>query len=489
MIESEERYRSVFEGANDGIIAYDLKAEKFSFVNKRMSILTGYTEEEILQLHVRDLHPPKDLPFVLEQFNEAASGMIKELRTIPVLRKDGSVIYCDISSSFMNMAETPLLIGFFKDVTDREVAESARRESERRFRDTFENAAVGIALGDEDARWIQVNRKFSDILGYSIDELTGMTFRDITHPDDLKAGESWRHQLLRGDVDHFAEVKRYIHKDGHIVWCMLTLSIQRDDYGNFENFIAIIEDISQKKKTEEALQETLKEVERSNKELQQFAYIVSHDLKEPLRMIISYAQIIGKRYKDKLDKNADEFIEYMIEGTTRMDALLDDLLAYSRVGKNAASFQDVDLTLALKKAISNLKRIIGKSSVEITSEDLPTVTADEVQMIQLFQNLITNAIKFHGNEAPRINISADRANNEWTVRLSDNGIGIDHEHLERIFLMFKRLHPRGKYPGTGVGLSICKKIVERHGGSIWAESSGPGTGTRFCFTIKDQAMG
>lgn len=374
-----------------------------------------------------------------------------------------------------------------RDVTEREVAESALRESERRFRNTFENAAVGMSHVGLDGRFLRVNQKFCNMVGYSREELSGKTFHEITWPEDLEADLQRVDRLIKGEIESVTIEKRYIHKDGRIVWVNLTGSLQCDEELKPQHFVSIVEDISLRKKAEETLNESLKDLERSNRELEQFAYIVSHDLKEPLRMITSYVQILNKRYRGKFDTKADEFMDFIVEGTTRMDDLLDDLLEYSRVGKKGDPFQPVDLNKVVKFTSDNLKRIISKSGAEIRYSKLPTVTADEVQMIQVFQNLVGNAIKFRGSDPPRISISAEPADHEWTICVHDNGIGIDPKHLERIFLMFRRLHGREKYAGTGVGLSICKKIVERHGGRIWAESE-PGKGSKFCFTIKKQGQ-
>ncbi|MEW6584640.1 MAG: ATP-binding protein [Nitrospirota bacterium] len=240
-------------------------------------------------------------------------------------------------------------------------------------------------------------------------------------------------------------------------------------------------EIAGRRKAEKEIMKYAEELKRSNHELQQFAYVASHDLQEPLRMISSYLQLIERRYKSKLDPDADEFIQYAVDGAKRLQNMINGLLEYSRVETSSESLEPVDCEKVLGDTLSNLKVAIEESGTVITHGPLPTVTADRSQILQLFQNLIGNAIKFRGREAPRIHISAGRKGNVWTFSVKDNGIGIEEQYKERIFDIFQRLHSRG-YSGTGIGLSICKRIVERHGGEIWLESQ-IGKGSTFYFTI------
>lgn len=230
------------------------------------------------------------------------------------------------------------------------------------------------------------------------------------------------------------------------------------------------------------LAERAKELERSNRELQQFAYVASHDLQEPLRTISSFTQLLAKRYRERLDDKAREFIDFAVDGCKRMQAQINDLLAFSRVGTQGKPLLTVDSDAALDRVLRSMKVGIEEAKAMITRDPLPSVLADETQLCQLFQNLIANAIKFRGSESPRIHVSAQKDPGGWTFSVRDNGIGIASEHSERIFVIFQRLHTKAEYPGTGIGLAICKKIAERHGGRIWFEPS-PGGGTTFCFTI------
>ncbi len=224
------------------------------------------------------------------------------------------------------------------------------------------------------------------------------------------------------------------------------------------------------------------ELQRSNQELQQFAHVVSHDLQEPLRMVSTYVQLLAERYRGQLDTNADEFIDYAVEGVARMHQLILDLLEYSRVQTRAKAFTAASCEEILARVLSNLRTMITDKAAMVTYDRLPTVTGDASQLNQIFQNLLSNALKFHGQEPPQIHIAAERKNDEWVFSVRDNGIGVDSKHAERIFVIFQRLHTHREYPGTGIGLAICKRIIEYHGGRIWVESE-VGKGSTFYFTL------
>ncbi len=249
-----------------------------------------------------------------------------------------------------------------------------------------------------------------------------------------------------------------------------------------ERTAALRDEIAERERAEEELKQTLVDLERSNKELEQFAYLSSHDLQEPLRMVASYVQLLARRYQGKLDSDADEFIAYAVEGATRMQWLINDLLNYSRVGTRGKAFELSDCAAVLERALANLETAIEESGAVVTLDPLPTVMGDDVQLAQLFQNLIDNAIKFRSDKPPEVHIGVERADSGWLFSVRDNGIGIDPQYAERIFVIFQRLYSRREYPGTGAGLAICKKIVERHGGRIWVESE-RGKGSTFYFTL------
>ena len=224
------------------------------------------------------------------------------------------------------------------------------------------------------------------------------------------------------------------------------------------------------------------ELKRSNEDLEQFAYVASHDLQEPLRMVASFTQLLARRYEDKLDKDAKEFIHFAVDGATRMQTLINDLLAYSRVGTRGKPFEPIDLNHLLSRVLVNLKVAIDESHAVVTHDPLPIVTGDATQLTQLLQNLIGNAIKFRADKSPQIHFGVSRRGGDWHFSIRDNGIGIEQKYFDRIFVIFQRLHSRQDYPGTGIGLALCKKIVERHGGRIWVEST-EGKGTTFYFQL------
>jgi signal transduction histidine kinase len=253
------------------------------------------------------------------------------------------------------------------------------------------------------------------------------------------------------------------------------------------------QEIAVRKQAERALEDYATELERSNQELQQFAYIASHDLQEPLRMVTSYLQLLEKRYKGHLDADANDFIHYAVDGAQRMRELIQGLLAYSRVGSHGGPLEVVDSQEIFYQVLDNLQVVIAENGAGVTHGSLPTVMADPTQLTQLFQNLIGNAIKFRNNERPEIHVEADRQEGgvngdtcHWLFSVRDNGIGIEPQYAERIFVIFQRLHTRDEYPGTGIGLAVCKRIMERHGGRIWVESK-PGHGSTFFFTLPDRS--
>lgn len=351
------------------------------------------------------------------------------------------------------------------------------------FRRLFDVAPDPILIVDKDGTIVLVNRETEQQFGYRAEELIGQRL-EILLPERYRID----HVGLR--VAYVTDPKLRpmgsgrelfaLRKDGIEFPVEISLSPMTTEDGTL--VISIIRNISERKKSERELKRINEELARSNSELEEFAYIASHDLQEPLRSIAGSCQLLRRRYGDILDPSAHEFIDFAIAGTQRMEALINDLLMYSRVSTKARQLLPADLNKVLSGVLANLRLAISEAKATVTFDTLPTLPVDAWQISQLFQNLIANALKFHGAEAPRVHLGVECRDKVWYFFVKDNGIGIDPKYFERIFIVFKRLHNKDEFPGTGIGLASCKKIVERHGGKIWLESA-IGQGTTFFFTL------
>ena len=327
-----------------------------------------------------------------------------------------------------------------------------------------------------------LTRLLKDVTGCSRKDLIGSDFSDyFTEPEEARAG--YQKVFTEGLVKDYPLAIR--HKSGRITDVLYNASIYRNAQGEIEGVFAAARDITERKAMENEIKQTMAKLQQSNAELEQFAYVASHDLQEPLRMVASYVQLIERRYKGKLDPDADEFIAYAVDGANRMRGLIDDLLTYSRVARLGKPFEPTNLESTLDIAVKNLQASITENCAVVTHDKLPVVMADGGQLVQLLQNLIGNAIKFHGKEPPRVHVSAQVKENEYLFSVRDNGIGIAPEYYDRLFKIFQRLHTREEYTGSGIGLAVCKRIVERHGGRIWIESQVE-KGSTIYFTLNKQ---
>jgi PAS domain S-box-containing protein len=356
--------------------------------------------------------------------------------------------------------------------------------SEARYRGLLEAAPDAMIVVNQGGEIVLLNLQAEKQFGYSRDELVGQKVTNIIPvgfaerliADDLRSAEEALAQQIGTGIELSA-----LRKDGSEFPIELMLSPLKSADGILVT--AAIRDISVRRLAEEHLRKKVEELNRSNEELGQFAYIASHDLQEPLRMVASYTQLLSRRYKGQLDADADEFIAFAVDGASRMQRLIEDLLAYSRVATAGNELQDTSSEYALEQAVMNLHTGIKESGAIVTHDPLPRVQADEMQLVQLLQNLIGNAIKYQNLGTPRVHISATKNGAiGWHFAVKDNGLGIDPQYFERIFGMFQRLHRRDEFSGTGVGLAICKKIVERHGGTLRVESR-PGYGSTFSFDL------
>lgn len=431
---------------------------------------------------------------------------VRSFSVIPVFH--GSKLLCcmvvfshsleALPDDVQEMIET--LIVLVSQAVDCACLNTALQESEGRFRAVFESSTDAVLILGRDHRCLYINPAGVNTLGYGEESLIGADLRvDLMEkPAYLQKWIDWADEVFNSQRPLYVEDERDV--GGVDLFSELRFFPIRDQ--NKEVFAAgiIYRDVTERKIAERELKRyqthleeivdehttrlhtTLEDLERSNAELEQFAYIASHDLKEPLRMVTSYIQLLAKRYRGKLDPDADEFIDYALDGAKRMQELIDDLLAYSRVGTRGGTFERVDMEKILSRAKANLEKQITDTKAIINSDPLPTVFGDMSQLVQLLQNLLGNAMKFRGEQRPVIRISAHPRKEFWEISVSDNGIGFEQKNSERIFTLFQRLHAKGKYGGTGIGLAVCARIVLRHGGEIRAESR-PGEGSTFFFTL------
>jgi PAS domain S-box-containing protein len=483
--ESEERYRTILEDTQEGYFELDL-AGNLTFVNDEACKRLGYPREELIGVNYRQYYAdPEAAKQISQAFNklyrtgEPIRGLDRE-----VIRKNGTKFVHELSVSLIRDSEgKPIgFRGTTRDVTQRKRMEEALRESEERYRTILENIEDGYYELDLAGNFTFFNDSICRIFGYPKEELMGMNDRQYTYEKNAKkVFRAYNKVYKTGEPGRVCGYE-IIRKDGTKRHVEVSISLLRDSSGKPTGFRGISRDVTDRKQAEEALKEKTEELARSNRDLEQFAYVASHDLQEPLRMVTSYVQLLARRYKGKLDSDADEFIGFAEGGAIRMWNLINALLAYSRVGMRGTQLEPTDCETAISQSLNNLKVAIEENGAVVTHDSLPMVMADNSQLVQLFQNLIGNAIKFRGKEPPRVHVSAGRNGNGWVFSVRDNGIGIAPEYAERIFIIFQRLHGLEEYPGTGIGLAICQKIVEQHGGRIWVESE-VGKGATFYFNL------
>ena len=490
--QSEERFRNVLENSLDMIYSLNFQTGEYEYVSPASKKLLGYSPEEltgpVLDKARTTIHPD-DLRKLDENMLEllSSNGDVSSGIEYRVKHKElGYRWVSDSRSIIYDDGNIPVsLVGVLRDVTERREMEEALRQSEQHYSTLVESMTDAVfKFKGKGITWC--NDRVEKIYGYTRDELIGKEANFLLPADEALQGFVGNVSTALKEFGHFYNTARVRRKNGSLVDVEYVVS---EIQGSKPvELVAVARDITERRKAEEKLQQMMAELARSNTELEQFAYVASHDLQEPLRMVASYTQLLGRRYKDKLGEDADEFIGYIVDGATRMQQLINDLLAYSRVGTRGKPFETTNCEVVLEKALLNLKTTIEENHAVVKHDALPAVMADSSQLVQLFQNLVGNAIKFHSDELPEVHIGAERNGTEWIFSVRDNGIGIDPKYFERIFAIFQRLHARAEYPGTGIGLAICKKIVERHKGRIWVESQ-PGEGSIFHFTIPIGAEG
>ena len=481
--DQEEKYRLLIDGVQDyAIFTLDPHGMVASW-NAGAERIKGYRADEIIGKNFSRFYLQSDIdqgkPKAELQI-AAASGRseVEHWR----VRKDGSRFWASVVITAARNSSGSLL-GFSE--ISRDISE--RKETEAKYRGLLEAAPDAMVVVNHGGEVVLLNLQAEKQFGYHRDELVGQNVKNII-PEGFEerliadgsrsAAEALAQQIGTGIELHGRR------KDGSDFPIEIMLSPLESTEGTLVT--AAIRDITVRKDAETHLVKTVGELKRSNDDLQQFAYVASHDLQEPLRMVASYTQLLAKRYKGRLDSEADEFIAYAVDGSNRMQGLIRDLLAYSRAGTNGKALHEISSEKALKEALSNLQVTIQESGAQVTHDSLPAITSDETQLVQVFQNLVGNAIKYRSAKVPQVHVSSTKnSSKEWVFCVQDNGLGIDPQYFERIFVLFQRLHGRAEFEGTGIGLTICKKIVERLGGRIWVESQ-PEKGSTFCFALPER---
>ncbi|MBF0180843.1 MAG: PAS domain S-box protein [Magnetococcales bacterium] len=483
------------------IVATDL-AFRIRYFNPAAERMLQQRAEEMLEKTVQTIHQelgvdPQRFAHGIEQVVRGGeypfemrgtvgdAPYVLEARVSAILDRQGEV------TGFVLMAH---------DVTDLRKAREALIRSERKYRLLIESANDAIFVADAQTGIVlDANPMAGELLGRPVAELIGMHQTGLHPPDEvLRYQQLFQEQVIQGR-GLLSDI-HVVRKDGRHIPVDIRAGVT--DLGDQLVILGIFRDMTERKAHEARLVEMNLELEqrvagrtldleRSNRDLEQFAYVASHDLQEPLRLITGYVQLLEKRYRGQLDAQADKYIAYVTDGVIHMQSLINNLLGYARMGKNRLARIPTDLDEVFRRTLLHCEPVIRATGAVVTHDPLPTVSVDPVQMGQLLQNLLGNALKFRGEHAPVVHVSATREKGCWTIACQDNGIGIDSRHQERIFLIFQKLHPRTRYEGTGIGLTVCKRIVEGHGGRIWVESA-PGQGSRFAFTIpapQDESRG
>ncbi len=494
----------------------------FILINDTELKMLGYSREEIIgKKKFSDLLTAASLSTfqaIFPLFKER--GCLRDIE-FQMVRKDGSIVPVSVNAIAVKDAAGNFIMtrSTMIDITQRKQAEAALYKSNSILNSVLESTPDIIFVKDLQNRYVLANSTAANVLGITVEEMIGKDDNQL-FPAEIAA------QIIEVDRAIVTTGKALVYeeaapKQGKIETLLTVKCPWRDAEGNIIGAIGISRDISDRKQAEAALKQARDRLEirvkertkelseanaalqleiaerreaeakleqltldlqRSNQELEQFAYLASHDLQEPLRAVTGYTEVLAQEYESHFDETAKEYMGYIIDGATRMRQLIQDLLSYSRVGTRGKAFVTTDCNGALRQALTDLLLAIAENNAIITYDALPIVRGEKAQLAQLFQNLIANAIKFRREEPPQIHIWAEAKDDLWLFGVRDNGIGIKPRYLERIFELFKRLHTRKEFPGTGIGLAICKKIVERHGGNIWAQSQ-PGVGTTFYFTL------
>ncbi|MBG0859968.1 MAG: PAS domain S-box protein [Bacteroidales bacterium] len=484
LFDTKNYLQNLLDYANAPIIVWD-KENKIRLFNHAFEHLTGYSFKEVEGKKLDLLFPKDSYKDSMTKIRHALTENWVTIE-IPILTKNNDIrtVLWNSSRIYDDNRKAISTIAQGNDITERIEADRALKESTEKLEIALENGNIGIWEWDISTDAFDLDVRMERMLGLAPGtfENTFEAFEKSIHEEDLPHVRNAIRQALDKNIP-LDTIYRIKHKNNDINYISTKALVERDSNGNPKKMAGVCFDITEMKMgAEKALFMLNEELLRSNKELEQFAYVASHDLQEPLRMVSSFTQLLAARYKDKLDRDAQEFISFAVDGAARMQELINDLLDYSRIETRGKKFSKVDVNVILEQVLNNLRLIIQEKDARIRIDEVPVIVADDGQMVQLFQNLIVNGLKFCKHRAPRIHISVKEEEDRYVFSVKDNGIGIESQYFNRIFQIFQRLHPKDQYGGTGIGLAICKRIIDRHGGKIWVESK-PGKGSVFHFTV------
>ncbi len=480
----EEHYLSLLNSSTDAIVIYDL-ARRVIYLNPSHTKIFGWTLEE-----ARGHRIPVVPPWDTEMNNEIVDRILKD--GIPCTAhetrrytKDRRVLDVSMSASpcYDHEGHPSGILLIYRDISARKNTEAALNRMSNVFRD----AINPIIIRDLGGIIVDLNEAAEKTYGWQREELVGKSIK-VLIPEDLHAQvDAMQERCKKGKKVRNVESVRCT-RGGKNIPVLMSLSLLTDNKGEGVGIASITQSLADLKRTEAKLRDRTKALEQTNQDLEQFAYVAAHDLREPLLAVAGYLKVLHRRHSGELDADGASMVERALDTTVRMDALIQDLLVYSRLGTQPETLEPTDFNVILVRALADLNSAIEKTCATIYYDPLPTIMANPSQMAQLFQNLIGNAIKFVRDRCPVIKLAALKREKEWVFSVQDNGIGIPSSGLSRIFLPFERFHNREEFPGTGIGLANCKKIVERHGGRIWVDSI-PGEGSFFCFSLPDPGPG
>ncbi|NIM93271.1 MAG: PAS domain S-box protein [Anaerolineales bacterium] len=477
---SEDEIRKLYRAVeqSSSLIVITNTDGDIEYVNPKFTQVTGYPPAEVIGENVRLLKSGETPRAVYRELWETITAGNEWRGEFHNKRKDGTFywVFASISPITNEFGEITHYLAIQEDISERKRMEAALQQSEARYRNIFEGVQDAIFVESLTGEILDVNARACEMFGWSREELLTKTVADLVPEGHLAIVPA---EMADGMPEMPVETVNRRSDGEHFP---VEISARLQTLGEETVVLVVVRDITERKEAELALEQSRLELERSNAELEQFAYVASHDLQEPLRLVSSFTRLLQERYQGRLGPDADDFISFAQDGADRMQRMVADLLAYSRVGTRGARFEWTDCQAVLDQALTNLTIAINESAAEVTNDPLPNVFADRTQLEQLFQNLIGNALKFRSKASPIVHVAAEEVEDGWRFSVRDNGIGIRPEDSERIFIIFQRLHTAEEYPGTGLGLAICKKIVERHGGRIWVESE-VGKGSTFYFTL------